>query len=146
MLALGGITFPASQVASSDANTLDDYEEGTWTPAVTGGTLTVNAATYTKIGNRLLLYFDVKFTSVAGGNITITGLPFSVTTGGSEASIGPLGGDKYTFASALTMAHAFFQGTNVFFFYQTTGANGVRMTDANITSDTTLRCSTQYKV
>jgi hypothetical protein len=29
---LNGITFPATQVASADANTLDDYEEGTWTP------------------------------------------------------------------------------------------------------------------
>src|ERR1035437_2045665 len=29
----GQIKFPASQNASSDANTLDDYEEGTWTPA-----------------------------------------------------------------------------------------------------------------
>jgi hypothetical protein len=28
---LNGITFPATQVASADANTLDDYEEGTWT-------------------------------------------------------------------------------------------------------------------
>jgi len=27
-----GITFPATQTASSNANTLDDYEEGTWTP------------------------------------------------------------------------------------------------------------------
>jgi hypothetical protein len=34
-----GITFPAAQSASSDANTLDDYEEGTWTPNV-GGTAT----------------------------------------------------------------------------------------------------------
>jgi hypothetical protein len=27
---LNGITFPATQVPSADANTLDDYEEGTW--------------------------------------------------------------------------------------------------------------------
>jgi len=31
-----GITFPATQSASTDANTLDDYEEGTWTPVVVG--------------------------------------------------------------------------------------------------------------
>ena len=30
-----GITFPATQSASSDANTLDDYEEGTWNPTYT---------------------------------------------------------------------------------------------------------------
>jgi hypothetical protein len=32
-----GITFPATAVAASDANTLDDYEEGTWTPVVSFG-------------------------------------------------------------------------------------------------------------
>lgn len=30
----GQIVFPATQNASSNANTLDDYEEGTWTPTV----------------------------------------------------------------------------------------------------------------
>jgi hypothetical protein len=35
-----GISFPATQSASSDANTLDDYEEGTWTPTVNNMTTT----------------------------------------------------------------------------------------------------------
>jgi hypothetical protein len=51
----GGITFPATQVPSADANTLDDYEEGTWTPALTSasGSLTTvvnGTGYYTKIG------------------------------------------------------------------------------------------------
>ena len=56
-----GITFPATQSASSDANTLDDYEEGTFTPlalgSTTGGTAsyTVQIGRYTKIGNRVFL-------------------------------------------------------------------------------------------
>lgn len=50
----GGITFPATAVAATDANTLDDYEEGTWTPTQ-GANLTVvgtfsSSGTYTKIG------------------------------------------------------------------------------------------------
>ena len=48
-----GITFPATQSASTDVNTLDDYEEGTWTPTDNSGaglTLTVNYAKYVKIG------------------------------------------------------------------------------------------------
>jgi hypothetical protein len=39
-----GITFPADQSilgASTNANTLDDYEEGTWTGTLTGGTIAV---------------------------------------------------------------------------------------------------------
>ena len=52
-----GITFPATQSASTNANTLDDYEEGTFTGALvcsTSGTITLNASfntgAYTKIG------------------------------------------------------------------------------------------------
>ena len=51
------IKFPATQSASADANTLDDYEEGTYTVTITcgtSGTITVaptyNLASYTKIG------------------------------------------------------------------------------------------------
>jgi len=80
----GQITFPATQSASSNANTLDDYEEGTWTP--TAGGITVNSGTpvysgrYTKIGN--MVYLDWR---AVGGNITISaagsslgGMPFTV--------------------------------------------------------------------
>ncbi len=46
-----GIAFPATQSASSDANTLDDYEEGTWGPVtLTNGTCTLTNSRYTKIG------------------------------------------------------------------------------------------------
>lgn len=41
-----GIKFPATQSASSDANTLDDYEEGTWTPTLTRAGQTINQTSY----------------------------------------------------------------------------------------------------
>jgi hypothetical protein len=77
-----GITFPAAQSASSDANTLDDYEEGTWTPVYDTGfsavTYSQRTGTYTKIGRfvQLNLYISA-VSATASGNITITGLPFS---------------------------------------------------------------------
>jgi hypothetical protein len=78
-----GITFPATQSASSDANTLDDYEEGTWTPAssFTGGngtrTDTVTGK-YTKIGDMVYANFDIFITKgTASGNLSVTGLPFA---------------------------------------------------------------------
>ena len=60
-----GITFPATQSASSNANTLDDYEEGTFTPSViseTGSltTVTSQSGTYVKIGR--VVYFSLTFT------------------------------------------------------------------------------------
>jgi len=76
--ALNGVTFPASQVTSADANTLDDYEEGTWTPVVSSGTATIKdvSGTYTKIGNRVIASFG--FSGNATGTINIIGgLPFT---------------------------------------------------------------------
>jgi hypothetical protein len=84
---LQGIKFQASQSASSDANTLDDYEEGTWTPAIdcstTSPTVTSYSAQvgkYTKIGRLVVAKFDVRWTNISNagsGNLWITGLPFA---------------------------------------------------------------------
>ena len=75
-----GIKFPAVQVASADANTLDDYEEGTWTPSV-GGTATYNAANkgiYTKIGNVVTCQFRVHITLIGTGSASVlSGFPFA---------------------------------------------------------------------
>ena len=80
-----GITFPATQSASSDANTLDDYEEGTWTPSWTSLTV-VGTPTYTgkyiKVGRLVFCQLSiVSTTSTAStANITFfTGLPFAMT-------------------------------------------------------------------
>lgn len=79
-----GITFPATQSASTDANTLDDYEEGTWTPAVTAGSGTITTVgtvvgVYTKIGRLVTISFSVAITTNGTGAsyIQITGLPFA---------------------------------------------------------------------
>jgi hypothetical protein len=79
-----GITFPASMSDSTDPNTFDDYEEGTWTPTV-GGTATysVQAGTYTKIGRLINIRFQLIISSLGTGSTTfMTGLPYNATTGG----------------------------------------------------------------
>ena len=76
-----GITFPATQSASSDANTLDDYEEGTWTPtdaSAAGLTLTTQYAKYTKIGNMVYFCAEITYPSNSDGNrVSVGGLPFT---------------------------------------------------------------------
>jgi hypothetical protein len=80
-----GITFPATQSASSDANTLDDYEEGTFTPTATAGTPGGTPPTfsydfrYTKIGRVVSItgYFYISSAGTASGNLNFTGFPFS---------------------------------------------------------------------
>jgi hypothetical protein len=77
-----GITFPATQSASSDANTLDDYEEGTWTPVVGGVTLT-GAGRYTKIGRLVSISFANQNGIPAlavGARMDCTGIPFGVVS------------------------------------------------------------------
>jgi hypothetical protein len=81
-----GIGFPATQVASSDPNTLDDYEEGTWTPTIThsGGagaaSYTIQDGRYTKIGRLVVLEFSIQFTknTLSGGVLIIANFPFVV--------------------------------------------------------------------
>jgi len=75
----GQIKFPATQNASTNANTLDDYEEGTWTPSL-GGTATYNAqtGTYTKIGRLVVAQFNLDVATIGtGSNTLISGLPFT---------------------------------------------------------------------
>jgi hypothetical protein len=74
-----GITFPATQSASSDANTLDDYEEGSFTFTGTGFTTSpTKTAYYTKIGNQVTVQIpDITGTSNTTA-MTITGLPVAL--------------------------------------------------------------------
>jgi hypothetical protein len=89
ILSQGQIKFPATQSASSDANTLDDYEEGTWTPGFngTGGTPSVTFSSrsgyYTKIGDMVFVTCRLTVSSASGGSgtLTITGLPFGSGSG-----------------------------------------------------------------
>jgi hypothetical protein len=88
-----GITFPATQSASSDANTLDDYEEGTFTPSystdgVNFSSITYGArlGTYTKIGRVVSMCIELTMSAItkgsASGNVIVTGLPFTAQSFG----------------------------------------------------------------
>jgi hypothetical protein len=92
-----GISFPATQSACADANTLDDYEEGTWTPALsaTGATFgyALQTGRYTKIGNTVVIHARVALSSASGGsgNVIVTGLPFTAAALISSNNVGQQG-------------------------------------------------------
>lgn len=86
-----GITFPAAQSASSNVNTLDDYEEGTFSPVIDGwtGTYSSQFGLYTKIG-RLIHCYGLVRTNGGTGSFSnaypgIAGLPIAGGIAGSAA-------------------------------------------------------------
>jgi hypothetical protein len=90
-LTSGQLKFPSSQNASADANTLDDYEEGTWTPVVKIGPTTNTGAgrgKYTKIGNVVYIQATISSITKSGtGGLTVEGLPFTVGSSTTFADI-----------------------------------------------------------
>ena len=97
----GNVAFPATQVASADANTLDDYEEGNWTPQLTDGTNTNttnvhnNLGSYVKIGRIVFISCTVSTSAIGSlsGQIWLGGLPFTVYNSSlGFASVGGSGG------------------------------------------------------
>jgi hypothetical protein len=73
-----GVTFPTNQSASSNANTLDDYEEGTWTPTGIGQSFASATGKYTKIGRVVYLTWDVTWSATVSANQAgFSGFPFA---------------------------------------------------------------------
>jgi len=78
-----GLPFPATAVAVTDANTLDDYEEGTWTPTIQDGasspTYTHQFGKYTKIGNMVMAFCSIRINAQndGGADKKMYGFPFT---------------------------------------------------------------------
>jgi hypothetical protein len=148
-----GITFPSIQSASTNTNTLDDYEEGTFTPALTFGgaavglTYTTQLGKYVKIGGYVWFFINivVNDNGSSSGSALITGLPYTVANdnlsspsviflnGLSGISVGWSG-----LVSANTTTHNLFYGG---------GAGSVTaMTEANIVNSANIRVFGGYGV
>lgn len=117
----GQIKFPATQVASGDANTLDDYEENTFTPTGNGISLASASGSYTKIGRAVTFRLDATWPSTANAsNARLAGLPFASATGTAFA----VWSDKGTQVQALS------SGSSVFLY----DVSGVEYTNANMST------------
>ena len=138
-----GIAFPATQSASSDANTLDDYEEGVFTPSYTctSGSVTIGTAydtlSYTKVGRVVTITGQNVVTSVSSpsGTLTIGNLPFTM------ASIGDLAGQTrpsiHLFASG-SGAPTINQYYSAFIAFNSGSTSGVVIANYNATSDSSI--------
>lgn len=112
-LVKGQLKFPATQSPSSDVNTLDDVERGSWVPGITTttpGTLSVSYAdqigSYIKIGRFVFLRGHLTFTPTVGtssGALIITGVPFaSITPSGGTGALHTLSSSGWTWPTNAT--------------------------------------------
>lgn len=141
----GRLKFPAIQNPSADPNTLDDYEEGAWTPSVlTGGaavgrTYSTLTGSYTKVGNVVTacwaIVMSAKGSSV--GALSIGGLPFVPQFTSASAAIlsGALAAPKACIGTTNTSSaiDVWNQAGNV-----------TQLTDADLTNTTQLYGSITY--
>lgn len=151
---IGQLKFPSAQNASADANTLDDYEEGNWTPVLTGSggspahTYTTQAGRYTKVGNIVLLNGTVVLSAKGGaitGSVQISGLPFATDAGLAWAVAIPrwnaLGTNWMAIGGyvAATLSVIQVQGR------QSAGSGQTDLVDADIAATTQLTFSASYR-
>ena len=150
-----GITFPATASASSDANTLDDYEEGSWTPSIAfgGGSTGITydagqrSGSYTKIGRLVFITCVVGLTSKGSstGAAWLDNLPFVVASANENYSALSFSYfDTMTFADFVMMRVV--ASSNYAILTQTTNA-GVNsgITSSNFSNSTFLRISGCYQ-
>lgn len=154
----GQIKFPATQSASSDANTLDDYEEGTFTPSftfVTAGDLSVaygqQDGKYTKIGNMVFADIGMGFTptfTTSSGQARVSGFPFTAASGGT-AAVGALRFDGITAAGYTDFPMQIVAGSsqaNISMCATATVRAVVSATNYTSAASATLFSSLSYKV
>ena len=131
-----GITFPATQSDSSNANTLDDYEEGTWTPTITAGytgiTYNNQNGWYVKVGTLVTVSGRINFSGTANGASISIALPFTMRS---------LGGDAYGSGmiplnqiSVITNAGIYVGAANASFQYRTQNTGVEIASSGNVSS------------
>lgn len=151
----GQIKFPATQSASSDANTLDDYEEGNWTPTITFGgnsvgvtyNATFTGGTYTKIGNRVCIsgYLLLTNKGSSTGDASIGNLPFTNQAGNTKYLGVSAGGSGFTFANQF-WARIAQSGVAIDLLETTTSGATSSITNADFTNNGEIYFSATYTV
>jgi hypothetical protein len=149
-LSTGGLTFNGDTAA---ANALDDYEEGTFTPAITFGggstgiTYANQAGSYTKIGNQVTvnLYIELTNKGSATGSALITGLPFTIGTGATRYGAVSLWINNLSFANQIFCRHVI--NSTTLFMTETTEAGVTTAIDnTNFANATEVMITATYFV
>ena len=148
-----GITFPATQVAATDVNTLDDYEEGTFTPTIVGGTTAgvgtyaVQKGNYTKVGNLVFFNIYVGTSAHTGtGDMLIGALPFTSNATSNQFNSVTLGQVNNLALSASNVATAIIVSNSTQIAIQQYPVGGGAATQVPIDPASFIICSGFYMV
>jgi hypothetical protein len=150
-----GIRFQAAQAASADPNTLDDYEEADFTPALafsTSGSVTYNAGltkgTYTKTGREVTVTVAIQLAglSAPAGNVTVTGMPFATANVTGRYTAATIVAD--TIAAAITAPLSAYLAPNatVVDVYKPAAGGMARLQGADLLAGSSLYLSVTYAV
>lgn len=143
-----GITFPAVQSSASDVNTLDDYEEGTFSPSLlfngsaAGITYSAQAGYYTKIGRFVHVSGYIILTNKGAGSnyASINDLPFA---GSNDYAVPALRLDTITYTGTPTGYGP--GGTYQIYLEQTTEAGAISyIVQANFANTSAIMFAHNY--
>jgi hypothetical protein len=143
----GGVTLGNGQTYAA-ANTLDDYEEGNWTPVVKSGAtviaITMNFAKYTKIGNTVYVtaYVTRADSASLSGTISIYGLPFTVLLGTVQVN----GGCWFDTTGTDEVAANYFVGGSSYILGKKVGASSDYVTAGKFENTRPIYLSGSYIV
>lgn len=151
-LPIGQLAFPATQNPSANANTLDDYEEGTWTPTLTfaGAStgITYGATTlgrYTKVGNLVTVSGMLVLTSKGSstGPAQIGGLPFTAANDSiyASAAVGYAAGFASVSGAVLGLVTP---NTTKIGLYQSASGAGSGLTNSHFSNTSAVYFSASY--
>ena len=154
----GGLDFSATSNGSGTTSSelLNDYEEGTWTPVLSGGTSgTATSAgntygNYTKIGRLVTLNFVVTLSSVntLTGAVYLTGIPFNLAVGAGLENRYPQGSVLFQVLSTSWTSILIGSDGNttklLFAGAKTAATSTIALMDSDLAATTVLAGSIQY--
>jgi hypothetical protein len=152
-LTSGALKFPATPINSADADTLDTYEEGVFTPTLTFGG---NAASvvyngqigrYIKIGKLVWIFIRIQLSNKGSstGSLAYQGLPFTslnLTNYQSALSLGYTEELAFNTIPALKLPE---NGTSIDMWESTSGGAATPITDGDYENATSIRISGCYE-
>lgn len=145
----GQIQFPATQNLSANANTLDDYEEGTFTPTLTFGgasvgmTFSTRTGSYTKIGNMVCFVIELILSAKGSstGTAQIASLPATANSFNPPISAQA---NNMSAGTTTTVQAIVNGGTTTIQLQAFAAGTATALADTNFTATTVFRVAGMY--